>query len=664
MKHLLYTISVLLFAILPLRAQTNHVLQWADTLDASVKTDRRSIMQRQGELIAGVKDIKGVTSPLGEGDPIKWAQSLPGVSTGADGGSAMFVRGSNAGANLSTIDGVPVYGFSHLLGLTTVLPSSLIDEVSLVKSGFHGSETNFTSSHLQIKTKSYVSDKLRTNVNINNFMIGAGMEGKIKDRMYFLAGGRISPLSLEYRLFRNTLGNNSLNDFKAHVGDIYAKTGYEFDENNQLAASVLFSNDSYAFDLRGVDERMGWRNIAGSIRYSRKAAPVGINALLSYTDYLTFQNKGGSEPSKYLYLHSGLGEASLSADMYYNEIEDLSLDWGVKTRLARFRSGLFKESGATPSLLSTVYIQAGYELMNFIDLTGVLRGNHYHDFLTSYSSFDPEFSAVARINILPTLSLELSHDHLVQYYHTLEGLPVGWSLDMIVPSRENAVPEQTDQSAATVMYKKDRHLASIGGFYRHMNNLVYNKHAQNLFSNVMDDWSTGTDIGKGRSYGAEFLYEYSGHDFYSRLSYTWSKTSRYGFATINEGRAFHAKFDREHVLNATVQWKGINISFIYQSGNWENAAAQEYIVHTPEGEKTAQYFTGINNYQMPDIIRIDAGYTHSFKTAGTSHEVSLGICNITNHFNPFMLYYDTGIKEWKMLAILPIMPNFRWRIEF
>ena len=67
---------------------------------------------------------------------------------------------------------------------------------------------------------------------------------------------------------------------------------------------------------------------------------------------------------------------------------------------------------------------------------------------------------------------------------------------------------------------------------------------------------------------------------------------------------------------------------------------------------------------MPDIIRIDAGYTHSFKTAGTSHEVSLGICNITNHFNPFMLYYDTAIKEWKMLAILPIMPNFSWRIEF
>ena len=660
----LYAILFLLLSMLPVTAQVHDGHHWVDTLDASVTTDRRGVIQRPGEMVAGMKEVRGVVAPLGEGDPIKWAQSLPGISTGADGGSAIYVRGSNAGANLSTIDGVPIYGFSHILGLTTVLPSDLIGTVSLVKSGFNGNETNFTASHLKIETRSDVPDKLLTNFKINNFLAGVGMEGRINDRMYFIVSGRISPLSLEYSAFKNYFSEKALKDFKANVGDIYAKVGYRINEGNDLTASFLFSNDAYAFSLRGAKERMGWKNMAGSVHYSRKASPVGIDVLLAHTDYLTFQNKDADVFLKGLGLHSRLGETSLSADLYYNEIKNLSLEWGAKTRLARFRSGVQDDAGATPAVLGSVYVQAGYRLLKFAEMAGVLRGSYYYDCLTSFDSFDPEFSVRMKFDVIPSLSLELSHDHMVQYYHTLEGLPVGWSLDMIVPARDSMLPEKSDQSTLTFMYRKNRHSASAGGFYKQMDNLVYNKYAQNLFSDVKADWNSGMDIGKGRSYGAEFLYEYSGQDFYSRLSYTWSKSDRYGFASINEGRPFHAKFDREHVLNAMFQWKGATLNFIYQSGNWENAAAQEYKVHTLEGETTAQYFKGLNDFHMPDVIRLDLGYQFSFETGKVSHDVSIGVCNVTNHFNPFMLYYDTETEGWKMISLLPILPNFSYRISF
>lgn len=74
-------------------------LERHDTLTAAIKTDSRRVI-----------------SPLGEGDPIRWAQGLPGVTTGADGTTAFYVRGGNMGNNLITLDGVPVYGYSHLLG--------------------------------------------------------------------------------------------------------------------------------------------------------------------------------------------------------------------------------------------------------------------------------------------------------------------------------------------------------------------------------------------------------------------------------------------------------------------------------------------------------------------------------------------------------------------
>ena len=123
-----------------------------DTLDAAIKTDIRRTANQITAIETDVAGIRGMLSPLGEGDPIKWVQSLPGVVSGADGSSSFFVRGGNMGNNLITLDGVPVYGYSHLLGLTTIIPQDIIGGVSLIKGGFTESGGNFTSSHLQITT--------------------------------------------------------------------------------------------------------------------------------------------------------------------------------------------------------------------------------------------------------------------------------------------------------------------------------------------------------------------------------------------------------------------------------------------------------------------------------------------------------------------------------
>lgn len=42
-------------------------------------------------------------SVTGESDAIKYIQTLPGVSTGAEGASAIYVRGGNIGSNVMTL---------------------------------------------------------------------------------------------------------------------------------------------------------------------------------------------------------------------------------------------------------------------------------------------------------------------------------------------------------------------------------------------------------------------------------------------------------------------------------------------------------------------------------------------------------------------------------
>lgn len=67
---------------------------------------------------------------------------------------------------------------------------------------------------------------------------------------------------------------------------------------------------------------------------------------------------------------------------------------------------------------------------------------------------------------------------------------------------------------------------------------------------------------------------------------------------------------------------------------------------------------------MPTVVRLNLGYQFKFETGPVTHNVNIGVCNVTNHFNPFMLYFDASLESWKMIALLPIMPNFSWRVEF
>lgn len=644
---------------------------WRDTLQAAVKTDVRRIEQSLGRLQTGLEGIRAVASPLGEGDPIRWAQGLPGVTTGADGTTAMYVRGGGAGNNLFTLDGVPVYGYSHILGLTTIVPSQVMESVELGKGGFDGAESNFTAAHLRVVSKA-PAETQKYSFALNNFLASIGAEGPIGKKLSYMASFRISPLTWEYRAVRKMLPGTlgGLDNFRASVGDAYAKLQYEIDSRNALTASFLGSQDRYGFDTPDVShEAMGWHNLVGMLKYTRTGDKTSLEVTASANRYGSSQeqDKVYREKSNHLSLQSALTEYTLSGNLKHRigSKERLTLSEGLDARYAVFAPGqVAAETNRSNTLLATVWAQANYVIPDRLALKAAVRGNYYQNLSTKGGRFDPEGSLSAKVNLTRWLALELTGDRLVQYYHTLEGLPVGWSLDMIVPSGATVRPETALQGNAGLTAKAGGHAVSLGGFYKSMDGLIYYKYAQSLFSGALAAWEEHVDIGKGTAYGAEFLYEYQGRDWYARLSYTLSKATRHDFAETNGGQPFHARFDRTHVLNATAQWRGFSATVTLQSGHWENGAAETYPMHVPGAEWTAEYYSGVNNYRMPTVFRLDLGWQKSFTTGRVVHTVNVGVCNVTNHFNPFMLYFDTRTESWKEIALLPILPNFSYRVEF
>ena len=178
----LITMAAAIMLLLPYTV-SGQITEQHDTLEASVKTDSRRVVESLGKLSTGLEGVRRVISPLGEGDPIRWAQGLPGVSTGADGTTAFYVRGGNMGNNLITLDGVPVYGYSHLLGLTTIIPQDVMSEATLLKGGFDGGSSNFTAGHLAITTRDPSREKFRMSAALNNFLASVALETPINEKM-------------------------------------------------------------------------------------------------------------------------------------------------------------------------------------------------------------------------------------------------------------------------------------------------------------------------------------------------------------------------------------------------------------------------------------------------------------------------------------------------
>ena len=95
--------------------------------------------------------VKTLPALLGENDIMKTIQLLPGVQTGSEGTSGLYVRGGGPDQNLILLDGVPVYNASHLFGFFSVFNSDAINSTKLVKGGFPARYGGRLSSVIDIK---------------------------------------------------------------------------------------------------------------------------------------------------------------------------------------------------------------------------------------------------------------------------------------------------------------------------------------------------------------------------------------------------------------------------------------------------------------------------------------------------------------------------------
>ena len=668
-----------------------------DTLRAARVEADRIVNRDAGTRIVELPAIRTMVAATGEADAVKYIQTLPGVSTGGEGSSAIYVRGGNIGSNLTTLDGVALYGGSHLLGLTSAYSTDIVSSVDFRVGGFHGDESNITASHIDVRTANGSFTKRFYKVSASTFIVGSMVSMPlVKNKVSFIGSLRVSPLGPAFRAVQSLAGGalDSLSRPRAMVYDVFAKVNWLVNSDNKLSLSVFNSKDAYSYRYNNSDESMGWDNLIVNARHEgRLGKGWSVEDGASYNRFSGRQGvlRDMSGRVNNIAIVSSVDE--LASDAVFSRtlgrVGDVRI--GTRARFAVFNPGTsstFKGTGPLQPLdsprtdhishssITTIHAQWNLSRERF-ELMASAKMNAYEADNPGIKewdwSFNREGSLLARLNLFKWLSIEATTDRTVQYYHMLEGLPLGWSVDLLVPTNQSRPPEEARQDYAGLFLSFGQHHITAGAYEKGMSNLVYFLDASQMFSSAIAGWSHNIMVGSGTSRGVEFLYEKDGDRLDWRVAYTLSKTDR-TFEGINGGVTFPAKFDRRHILNATASLTvyeskrtGISLTGLYtwQSGHWETVAAGEY----PSLDffnlvfPTLDYFKGVNNYEMPLYARLDLGCSISFKN-GHPQELNFGVYNALNRHNPFIVIYDNRSREWRQVSLIPIMPSFSYRISF
>ena len=127
-----------------------------DTIKAASITgliDRNTNFTQTGLTKIDGAAFKRAYAVLSSPDVLKTLQTLPGVASGTELLSSLYVHGGDGSDNLFLLDGVPLYQICHLGGIFSSFNTDVIETLDFYKSGFPARYGGRTSSVVDVRTK-------------------------------------------------------------------------------------------------------------------------------------------------------------------------------------------------------------------------------------------------------------------------------------------------------------------------------------------------------------------------------------------------------------------------------------------------------------------------------------------------------------------------------
>lgn len=680
----------------------------------ATKTEDIQEMSSMSRFTVPVEQIKSLPTLFGERDLIKVLQLLPGVQSGNEGSSGLYVRGGGPDQNLILLDGVPIYNASHLYGFFSTFNSDAINHVELIKGGFPARYGGRLSSVIDISMKEGNTEKIKGRGTIGIISSKAMLEGPIGNKTTFLFSARRSYLNLS----KSKLVSGEVDD-KYYMYDLNGRINFRINKNNRIFLSAYNGGDqaesSDDFSHDSGDEvfsnetktNIGWGNTLVALRWNHVYGPrLFSNVTTTYSKY--HFNTGSDISTSVMHKTSGEIEEQFYKYDYGSGIEDFAakidfdfipsprhyMRFGGGGIHHKFSPGILaiasnEEIEETAFVSTVVYATEGFAYFeDDIQVTQRLKlnaGVHAAGFFVedkNYNTIQPRVSGRYLIN--PEFSLKASYASMSQFVHLLTNAGIGLPTDLWVPSTSFIKPQNSQQWAlgAAGTFNNDYEV-SIEGYYKEMNNVIEYKDGASYLS-ANQNWQNKVEVGKGNSYGAEVFVQKKIGEVSGWIGYTLSWTNRQ-FDNINGGNWYPYRYDRRHDIKIAGTWRltkrlELGTAWVFASGN---AVTVPFLTYPSRPEDNADfenqfqippvqlnYIPSRNNYRMRAYNRLDLSATYTIVRPKVSHEFNLSIYNAYNRKNPFYLKFNfkqengRGVKYLEQASLIGITPSVSYSIMF
>jgi hypothetical protein len=653
--------------------------------------------------------VKSLPVLLGERDVLKTLQLMPGVQSGVEGASGLYVRGGGPDQNLILLDGVPVYNASHLFGFFSIFNTDALNSVQLIKGGFPAEYGGRLSSVIDMRMKEGNAKKIQGEGGIGIIAARLTLEGPIiKDKTSFMVSGRRTYIDALTRPIIRSQSNGS--DGGYFFYDVNAKVNHKFSDRSRVFASGYFGRDLFfakdTYNSGSGQDRyeetleagLGWGNAIAALRWNYVFGPrLFSNSTLTYSRYnfdvssafeTTYSENGieRTEKQSVEYL-SGIRDWSAKIDFSYFPIPDHEVKFGASYIYHTFIPGVNRISEtATGSAQDTTfgsnrifahefytYVQDDWRINERIKVNGGLHLSGFSVNGKQYYSAQPRLAGRYLLNA--RTSVKLSYAHMAQFLHLLTNAGIGLPTDLWVPPTENIKPQLAHQVAAGAVRKLPKGFElALEVYYKRMQNLIEYQDGASFLGNA-NDWQNLVTTGRGWSYGAELMVEKKVGKTSGWIGYTLSWTERQ-FEDLNFGKAFPYRYDRRHDLSLAVTHVfndrvDVGLVWVYGTGSALTLPMERYRRLPGAGEfffsPEIGHIDARNNSRMPAYHRLDLGVNLHKDTRWGKRTWSFGLYNAYSRQNPFFLYFsndDDGNQRLTQLSLFPIIPSVTYNFKF
>ncbi len=697
-----------------------------DTLTASRITSdkfRRAGTQTGLEAIDGRKFNQGY-AVMSSPDVIKTLQNYPGVSTGTELVSGLYVHGGTGRDNLFLLDGVPLYQVSHLAGLFSSFNTDIIENVDFYKSGFPARFGGRLSSVVDITTKDGDFHEYH-----GSFSIGL-LDGRIQYEGPIIKGKTSFNVSLR-RSWVDLVAYpvlavvNSRHEEQTNVSylfhDMNAKVTHRFSEDKSLSLNFFSGLDALRYenamphwtreydnetgkdavhilnDTYGV--RMRWGNLLTSLKWDSR-----VNDKLSYRAVLYHMRNNNKVVNSDIResWHSGSGknesltegdtrvpmnDISLKADFLWQAHQKHLVRFGgqylfqiykpysayteaYKPEIGNSKSDVIDCEAGYMTHSPSLYIEDEMKLFNWFDMTLGLRYAVFSSNGKIWNGLEPR--AALKFSLGKKMELKASYVEMNQYIHGIASTAYDLPTNFWLPSTDKIKPMHSRQFAAEFLADLPYGMRlELGGFYRTLDH-IYEYKGVNLFFPSIMNWESEFAEGQGLAYGVEASFGWRGEKIEANLYYTLSWSKRYFEEFYYDW--YYDRNDARHKITADFSWKindriDLYAAWNYHTGSRVTACSQVLGPDDVFERFPDKFYDKPNNIILPDYHRLDVGANFRKTTKRGNERIwNVSLYNAYCRMNPFITvdYYEDarGVQFGKVVGVLPILPSFSYTLKF